>query len=263
THGLSKNIVRSLYMDKSGIIWVGTNGGGINKYDPKRKMFRHIKKGLNKKSLSYDKIRAMYEDDNGTLWIGTEGGGLNMLTKTNDNGNYDQFEIFPKIQKPFAITQFNINGRKKLFVGAEDTLGLYEVDITARNNVRADDFKEVKGIGRSVFSLLADTQHNLWIGTYGEGVHKWTPNSTDKDSFTKRHFKNDALKNNSISNNIIRSIYEDHQHNIWFATGNGLSMMPSSEMHKENPKFKVFYNNPNDQNSLPHNYILSLFEDSQ
>jgi len=262
TYGLSKNIVRSLYMDKSGIIWVGTNGGGINKYDPERKMFRHIKKGLEEQSLSYDKIRAMYEDDNGTLWIGTEGGGLNMLKKQTDDGSYDQFTIFDKIQKPFAITQFNFKGRKKLFFGAEDTPGLYELDITSPNNISKSDFKEIEGIGRSVFSLLVDSRNTLWIGTYGEGVHRWVPNTKNGKSFNKRLFKNDLSKNGSIPNNIVRHIYEDSDENIWFATGKGLSVLTRTERDKENPKFRVYLNDPKDKQSLPHDYILALFEDA-
>ncbi|MEO9892708.1 two-component regulator propeller domain-containing protein [Aurantibacter sp.] len=262
TYGLSKNIVRSLFMDKSGIIWVGTNGGGINKYDPARKMFRHIRKGSDLKSLSYDKIRAMYEDSNGALWIGTEGGGLNMLIKENDDGKYNKFTIFDNIKKPFAITEFNHNGRKKLFVGAENAPGLYEVEITSKSQIHENDFKEVSGIGRSVFSLLVDSENNLWIGTYGEGIHKWSPDANVKGGFKKRQFKNDLSNDNSISNNIIRSIYEDSDHNIWFATGKGLSMLPKSEKDKKLPKFEVYFKDPNDKNSLPHNYILSLFEDT-
>ena len=86
---ISKNIIKSLFLDSTGIIWIGTNGGGVNTLDPGRKKFRHIRNTSDPNSLSYDKIRAMYEDSNGTLWIGTEGGGLNMLTEKNDNGTYN------------------------------------------------------------------------------------------------------------------------------------------------------------------------------
>ncbi|MGI9550186.1 MAG: ligand-binding sensor domain-containing protein, partial [Aurantibacter sp.] len=123
-HSLSKNIVKSLFMDRTGIVWVGTNGGGVNKFDPDRKQFRHIRKTLDPNSLSYDKIRSMFEDSHGTLWIGTEGGGLNVLNKENDDGEYTRFENFQTILKPFAIAETSLGNQKMLLIGAESTPGL-------------------------------------------------------------------------------------------------------------------------------------------
>ena len=88
-NGLSKNIVTSLYKDQTNLIWIGTNGGGVNKYNPQRKSFLHIKNSATVGSLSYDKIRAIHEDSNGNLWIGTEGGALNMLPKKNEQDHHD------------------------------------------------------------------------------------------------------------------------------------------------------------------------------
>ena len=59
---ISKNIITEIYQDKTNIIWIGTNGGGVNIYNPYKKKFKHYKKTENPRSLSYNKIRAIYED---------------------------------------------------------------------------------------------------------------------------------------------------------------------------------------------------------
>ena len=64
--------VRTLALDKSGALWIGTAGGGlVRRQDGK---FRRFKKS---DGLSSDFIECLHFADDGALWIGTFGGGLN------------------------------------------------------------------------------------------------------------------------------------------------------------------------------------------
>lgn len=75
---LNNNFVNSLYADSSGILWIGTEKGGVNKMIRKEVMFelyRHDSK--QPASLSPNPVNAIYEDSRKTLWIGTVEGGLN------------------------------------------------------------------------------------------------------------------------------------------------------------------------------------------
>ncbi|MBU2946174.1 two-component regulator propeller domain-containing protein [Zobellia uliginosa] len=255
---ISKNIIKSLYLDKTGIIWVGTNGGGLNTFDPGRKQFTHIRNTPSPSSLSYDKIRAMYEDSNGTLWIGTEGGGLNMLLKEDDDGNYDKFKRFNSISKTFAITETTLNNKKTLLIGAESTPGFYLLDIDDPESIKESNFIPQK-LMNGVFSLMSDSNDNLWIGTYISGVHRWTKNK-DGDGYDKMNFKSYPKQSNALASNIVRNILEDKDGNVWFATGDGLSKLDKIERYKKNPKFQTFKNDPNDPKSISHDYILSLYQ---
>ena len=256
---LSKNIVKSLFLDKTGIIWIGTNGGGVNKYDPERKQFRHVRKSLDPNSLSYDKIRSMYEDSNGTLWIGTEGGGLNMLKKEYDDGTYNNFRVFDNIQRTFALTEAFHNDRKILFVGAENEHGLYILDITNPNRIKEENIIKAEDVDTSVFSLLTDSQNNIWIGTYGGGVQRWVPNK-DSKQYTKDVFINSPSNPSSLPSNIVRNIYEDSHGNIWFGTGDGLGKLSLDQKGKKQPNFTVYKNDPKNPGSISHNYILAIRE---
>jgi len=205
SNSISKNIIKSLTIDKTGIIWIGTNGGGVNKFDPERKQFDHIRKTLHPNSLSYDKIRSLFEDSNGTLWVGTEGGGLNMHIKANEVGKYDDFQTFDAISRAFAITETILNGKKTLFIGAEGTPALFELDITNPKNITESNIKPIQGSSYSVFALLTDSAHNIWIGTYGGGLSRWVPDKGGK-AYQKTTFKEQESNASSISSNIIRNI---------------------------------------------------------
>ncbi|MDO6492713.1 MULTISPECIES: two-component regulator propeller domain-containing protein [unclassified Cellulophaga] len=259
SNSLSKNAIKSLFIDHTGIIWAGANGGGVNKFDPHRKQFSHIKKSLDPNSLSNDKVRAIFEDSRQNLWIGTEGGGLNFLKKNNITKDFNQFQHFNNVNKIFAIEEIELKNKRKIFIGGEFSPGLYEIDVTNDKKLSENDLKLIPDISGSVFSILQDKEKNIWIGTYNDGVHRWLINK-DGSTFTKDILKQNNNQQYSLPNNIIRDIFEDSKGNKWFATGNGLSKLTPEQQNSKNPKFITFKNNPNDDTTLSHNYILTVFE---
>ena len=63
--------------DKSGKLWLGTWGGGVNCFDPKTKIFRHLRfNPQNPLSIPKDEVTALEIDQSGHLWVGTFEGGL-------------------------------------------------------------------------------------------------------------------------------------------------------------------------------------------
>ena len=259
TTSLSKNAVRSLFIDHSGIIWAGTNGGGVNIFDPYKKQFLHIKNNLDPESLSNDKVRSIYEDSEQNIWVGTEGGGLNFLNKEAVDNNYDKFQHFTNFNKVFAIEEIQLKNSKKLFIGGEGSPGLFEIDVTQNRPLTNEDLIPIKDFPNGVFSLLQDRDRNIWIGTYNGGVYRWLINE-DGTTFTKDVLNYNSNYQFSIPNDIIRDIFQDSKGNIWFATGGGLSRLKPDQIHSKKPKFDKYQHDPNDENSISHNYILTVFE---
>ncbi|AQG78500.1 hybrid sensor histidine kinase/response regulator [Spirosoma montaniterrae] len=69
--GLSSNDIQTIYEDDAGIIWVGTNQGGLNRFDPQQKRFRAI---TTQQGLPSNNITAISSDRAGNLWISTDNG---------------------------------------------------------------------------------------------------------------------------------------------------------------------------------------------
>ena len=81
-HGLSNNIVNSLYQDRFGFIWMGTYDG-LNRYDGYSfKIFRN--KWGNDNSLINNHITALGGDNQDRVWIGTQK-GISFYEYTNSS----------------------------------------------------------------------------------------------------------------------------------------------------------------------------------
>ena len=72
---LSHNSVTSIIEDNSGILWIGTSPGGLNRFDRKTEKFTVYKNDpQDPQSLSNNIVRSIRENNSGILWIGTNNG---------------------------------------------------------------------------------------------------------------------------------------------------------------------------------------------
>lgn len=82
---LSNDKIYAIYEDRKKTIWIGTFGGGLNKFERKTGRFisyRNIPG--DETSIENDNVTAIYEDSNGNLWVATYGGGLNRFDPTTE-----------------------------------------------------------------------------------------------------------------------------------------------------------------------------------
>jgi signal transduction histidine kinase len=68
-----------------------------------------------------------------------------------------------------------------------------------------------------ILSLLEDSEHNIWIGTYGG------TSVLNEDRDFARHFLQDPAKPDAISSNYVLSFCEDENGTLWIGTGGGLN----------------------------------------
>ena len=67
---LSYNSVLSIYEDRSGVLWIGTEDGGLNKYNRETDNFtRYMHDPNDSKSLSNNGVFSILQDRSGNLWI--------------------------------------------------------------------------------------------------------------------------------------------------------------------------------------------------
>ncbi|MCF0052436.1 ATP-binding protein [Dyadobacter sp. LJ53] len=65
---LTDNWTRALYEDEKGILWVGTNHGGLNRFDPGSEQFSFF---TMKDGLPSNQVVSIAPDSLGNLWLGT------------------------------------------------------------------------------------------------------------------------------------------------------------------------------------------------
>ena len=73
-YSLSHVSISTICECKDGEFWIGTSGGGLNRYDrEKERFYRFRADPSDTNSLSNDMIRCVIEDHSGNLWIASWG----------------------------------------------------------------------------------------------------------------------------------------------------------------------------------------------
>jgi ligand-binding sensor domain-containing protein len=83
--------VRSIIEDQEDVLWVGTDGEGLIRFDRSRGAFKNYKHNANDlRSLSHDRVRKVFEDRYGIIWVGTYEGGLNRFDRDSETFTHFQ-----------------------------------------------------------------------------------------------------------------------------------------------------------------------------
>lgn len=263
--GLTESHVNAICEDQQGNLWIGTEGGGLFKYDGFTFEGYRMEDGL-----SSNFIQALHADKSGTIWIGTTDG---ISTYANnrfvnppffqalDNKKINAIISDPDTNEVWFGTQtdglfrlknekFNRYGESGNFpdnqincllldkngiLWAGTTKGLVRFDgrkvttYNSRNNLASND----------VTALSEDKNGNIWIGTRYRGISK----------FNKAKFSNYNTYHGLQSNNI-RALFHDHRNNLWIGTSSGISKFQDN-------RFKTYGNN----RGQDRNALNAIFED--
>ncbi|MFW6129279.1 MAG: two-component regulator propeller domain-containing protein [Candidatus Aminicenantaceae bacterium] len=258
-HSLSDNKVLCVFEDKSGILWIGTENEGLNRFNRKKKQFTHYQYDPNNPhSLSDSRVNAIFEDRLGTLWVGTHDGGLNKYRREKDD-----FIIY----KNDPIDPTSLCGNR-IFSIYEDFSGVLWIGAYATGISKfyrgAEQFKHFRSNLKDPHSLSynhvrsfhEDSEGILWVGTDGGGLNRF-----DKDEGWFIHYKHNPEDPNTISNNKVFSICEDSYHYIlWIGTyGGGLNRLIPNDKKRASPKFTSYKHNSEDIRSLSDNRIRVVY----
>ncbi|UCH14903.1 MAG: PAS domain S-box protein, partial [Bacteroidales bacterium] len=83
---INNNDVLTIYEDKRSILWVGTGGGGLNRFNRNKETFTHF---TEEDGLANNIVYGILEDDKNNLWISTGNGLSKFNPKTKEFNNYD------------------------------------------------------------------------------------------------------------------------------------------------------------------------------
>jgi len=245
---LPSDVIYSLYEDTSGILWIGTNGGGIAKLNPRNRSYVAFSSGFEgSKKLTAGKINAILEDSYGDLWVAIYNDGLNRYIKSEDqmiDYHYtDEGET--KLTNESIVDLFETS-RRELLIAHGEGVSIYN---------REKDIFEVMDIlpeNTITYAITEDEDENLWIGTYYNGLYYYN-RGTEKIT---NYRKDDA--DHKISDNLVYDILVDKKNRVWVATNDGLNLLEPNADH-----FQMFYSDDEDHSTLASQVVRVIFEDSK
>lgn len=161
---ISNPRILSVCEDAESNLWIGTNGGGLNKYDRKSDRFIHYLPGKNDTAyIAGSIVYALMPAGNNRLWIGTDK-GLSVL----DLKNYRFINIKnDPVLEPLthsAILSFS-HDVSNVWIGTDKCLYRYETDKKIRTSYLREELNNQSLPGNVVTSLLIDSNKDLWVGT--------------------------------------------------------------------------------------------------
>ncbi len=243
--------------DKSGTIWIGTNGYGIYTYNPNIVHFNSFTKKSGIK-WSNPSIRSIFQDSKGRLWIGTYG-GLYVMNREKDSYRMINVRMSNPVKsimqdregKIWLTSDLGIaciNPNKILFMWDRNN----KLNLTNKNFVKY--FSHIPGDSLSLSSsfvtgIFQDKNNTIWAVT---------PGSLEKlntKTFRWRHYyfnKNPGPQNDPSPTSIIQT----SDGTIWFTSRSGLWRFNTVS------KSFVNYTAGYGENKLSSNVTISLCKDS-
>ncbi len=176
--GLGPGYVNAVHVDRSGLLWVGTGGGGLYRLEPDEKTFTRFRHDPRvETSLSDDYVTTLRQGRDGTLWVGTRSGGLNAL----DPSNGRSIRFLPDPANPASIGHHHVTAiledrQGTIWVGTVGG-GLARIEHGGETPTRLTRITMAEGlVSENVVSMLEDDDQTLWIGTR-HGLSRYDPTS--------------------------------------------------------------------------------------
>ncbi len=221
---LSHNTVWAIYEDKQGDLYIGTDDGGLNVYNPNTDAFTHYQHNpQDSSSIGANEISAIFEDSKGILWIGTDGGGLNIFDrKTKKFHRYQHDPENPLTIGSNVIRTIAEDKAGNLWIGTENA-GVSVLDRKTHtfHHYRHDDKLPASISSNRVRKIYIDEANTVWIGTDGGGLDELNPNT---GSFTHYTPKLSDQNGQGPADLFISDICPDNENNLWLGTGQGVSV---------------------------------------
>ena len=265
--GFSGDVVKSIYSDPMGNMWVGTDGGGLNllregKFltytsyeglvddfvfsiheDVSGDVWFSTQKGVSRLSdgeirtytsqqgLAMDFVTSVDSWADSTVWLGTYGGGLN---KYKDG----RFSVITDADglPDNGIFALYTDSKGVLWIGTGGGVATYKngVDRT---------ITEENGLSSDLITVITEANDgSMWVGTYNGGLNR--VRGDEIIPFTEK---------NGLSNNAILSLHVDDDDIMWVGTyGGGLNRVEDGVVTSYTTKVGLYNDN-----------VVQIFEDQQ
>lgn len=277
--------INCIYRSKNGILWIGTNGNGIELSVPNNTDFKLMSSKINE-DFTIESIRAFGEDNkyywvggyyglakikkdfskvstlkpesvytianstnnNNILWTGSEGGGFKPLNKRTNK--------FIKLKLSPDEDEFGLYNHLFVIHTVSDTLlllgsnnGVIGYNLLSKSTTSYPTYSDVtkSEVNKIVRTIYEDKSGNILVGFTHGGIGKIDFNKKSIEKF------NLIPQMESVSNyNPVNSIYNDDKNRYWIATSNGLIMFDAT-----NNIYKLF----NESDGLPNSHIYGILPD--
>lgn len=242
-------IAYSFTQDHTGTIWIGTKGNGLIAATPNKQPYTYQLQQFaadanNIHSLSGSSIYSLHEDSHHRLWIATFEGGINYLDLKSDakpirfinyRNRLKNYPIGQCYRTRFVTSDYEGN----IWIGSTTGLLMCNGNLNEPETITFRQFCRIPSdihslSNNDVHSIFFTRNKEMYISTFGGGFNKLL--SLDD---TQAKFQSFTMKD-GLSSDILLSIAEDKEGNLWLTTEEELCKFTPSTGKIENYPSKVF-----------------------
>lgn len=204
---ISDNVIWCVKEDRDSNIWVGTNQGGLCRYNKNQDNFTSFQFAIEDvNSISQNTVVIIEEASDGKLWVGTHY-GLNILDK-----NSLVFKRIHTISEEKSLLDNRIfsiveDDKKQVWVGTSLGISIYGLSGEFIRNISSYNTADFPD-GR-VTNMIKSPDGGIWASIDGAGLIRYDP---AKDDFVVYRSEKG---NYALGNNYVRSLLYDHNDQLW------------------------------------------------
>lgn len=203
---IENKMTSALWDDKQRILWVGTFGGGIVKYDISDSMYSRVQQ-------SFDSgINGVAEDARGYIWLAMADGGI-MKSTTPALSMGTRFEPWKEVSTLSGRCQIYKDKNGNIWLGSNQGEVVFVNPIAGSVESIRLQINEKEGTPTVIHQFCVDSWNRLWVAT---------SNGLILVDTKTREFKKIALTNGA---EVVFSVAEDKEGNIWIGTDKGLKRL--------------------------------------
>ena len=247
---LSSEHTLALLPDQAGDVWVGTFGGGLNRFETGEGRFSSYQHdATDPGSLGSDNIEVLYQDRSGLVWIGTDNTGVDIYNpRTRAFGYYRHKQGDANSLASNVVWSLYKDGGGRIWAGTDQ--GLTRLDASRRQyrQYHMGQRPPTQVDDDQINDVTADRRGVIWTGT-DYGVYRYQP---DRDTFQRYTL---VSPHENSDGDVVSYIYFDSQDRMWLGTGNGLVQMDEGR-----GKQRRFLHDPARMDSLPGTSVSAICE---
>lgn len=227
------NFSNTVYKDRTGIIWIGTKGYGILKYNPRTEKFHAV-------------------TQSSVLWMSATPDN-NVIVQGQKLLLYKrQSKLEYKVDTTFFRKVYETVPQKTPDVAVQNNEGTCWINksVLFEMNAARSEVKQIAGPYPGCFPLYVDRQDNLWFG----GTSAFC--KLDKTTGIVKEYRYPLPKISMFPYKFLEAVLQDADDVFWLGTINGLFRFDETKQ-----EWKRYMNNPHDSASLSVDIIFSICND--
>ena len=224
-------LVYNFCQDKSGNIWFATKKQGIFRLKPQgqNNTFR-IENFMHNPADIYSPANndfySIIQDHQGRIWAGSYGGGLHLIDEQNGKIRFihanNDLKSFPETNCS-KVRQVFADSKNHIWVATTEGFVVFNANFKNQKDIKYRYFHRneanKKSLGANdVHCIFEDAEANMWFGTFGGGLNKLKSKVEENKPIEFEIFNHD----NGMPSNVVYTILEDKQGNLWLTTENSI-----------------------------------------